>query len=157
MTASLSLLLVSGLMAAAPEPKYSLTLHLEGLDKVSSKAGKLDTAIEVRSWSFGSGFDREKKKNAVQDLVVTKQSSPHSPLFAELAMTSARIPRVVFQVALGGTVMQLELFNVRISQYQVGGSSSSPAPDEQLALSFERAVYSAINKGVVTTSSELKQ
>lgn len=102
-------------------------------------------------------------KGQISALVVNRLLDKCSPLLFELVPEGRVVPSVVvtqYDSSATGRipVLTVTLENVRVSNYQVGGSTASPLPSESVAFTFERIKleYKTQNSstGVITTTGE---
>ena len=131
----------AGLSASAgANAAVDIFLQIDGIQGESADA-KFKGASEVLAWSWVEVSTANGKKGCIEDMHITKFVDKASPALITNASTGALASKAVLSVRKAGegpvTFLIITMNGVRVSSYQVAGSSGAGTVAENLALSFE--------------------
>jgi type VI secretion system secreted protein Hcp len=131
----------AGLSASAgANAAVDIFLQIDGIQGESADA-KFKGASEVLAWSWGEVSSANGKKGCIEDMHITKVVDKASPALITNASTGAPASKAVLSMRKAGdsqgTFLIITMNGVRVSSYQISGSSGAGAPFESLSLSFE--------------------
>ncbi len=138
------------------EPTMAYRMWVDGIDPGTSDGG-----MDLSSFSWGEtlpvsstgGGGGATGRVDMTDLTVTKEMDKASTHFMEFCANGRHIKDVRVQIELIDSkgskthYMSIELENVIITSYSVGGSAGEPLPTETISLNFEKVTWKYTGDG----------
>jgi len=143
-----------GLEKKTPPVNSTITIKIAGLGCTTAAGSNTFSASSysfgaTQSASTGTGGGGGAGKATVEPLRANKSFDECSPALFGSVLTGQHVQTVdlVHQDDKGNPILTITLTDALITSYQIGGSQSSDAPQETIAIDFKKICVSEPNGG----------